>query len=253
MNNDYLMKCPRCGDQVDADALFCKNCGVKLDQYVTVDDNKKKLFMIAGVFSFVCSALTLIFLFNILIINILHYYKIAIHDTKIMIIARLVLDVYIFIFFRKLLNDKYRFPDVNTYIVLIIIFDVITSLLNIATQFIYKYHSTHSTDLLYILYEIFFVLSPIAYGIIMIVFSVKLLHLRDNLSGFLKPFCYLMIAAAISNITPVLSNAASIRDITLVLQIFAMIFTMANYVIWGLIFLKSANRRTITVRTQKAE
>ncbi len=126
--------------------------------------------------------------------------------------------VYIFITFKRLLNQKAGFYDVDKYITFLIWINIIITAVSIITLPFAKAQEIIGIALIILL---------IPFGIIYVVFGIKLLNCEDNLFGYLKPFSYLTIATGIM-ITVV------------VLMLFGMITSIISDVILALIFFKAA-------------
>ncbi len=129
-----------------------------------------------------------------------------------------LISVYLFVMFKRLLNQKASFHEVDTYINLLIWLTIAHMALNvIALPF------TEAKELLEM--GMYFLLIPI--GLIHVVFGAKLLKSEDNLFGYLKPLSYLTIATGI-------------MMALIVLALFAMITCIIGNVILALVFFKSA-------------
>jgi hypothetical protein len=124
--------------------------------------------------------------------------------------AGLGLFLYVISSMRKLLNSRFRFHDVDIYILLLIWGNVILCILSLL--------SLGSRRLEFVLSYLSMV-AFIAFGILSIMFATRLLRLSGNLYGLLKPFSYTQIVSGICFITVFLSPvgivAGAVADVML--------------------------------------
>lgn len=129
-----------------------------------------------------------------------------------------VLYVYILIMFRRLLNEKSAFHDVDKYFTFLIWINISITVIGIIALPFPEAQSIIGIGVLVLL---------IPFGVIYMVFGIKLLNCEDNLFGYLKPFSYMTIV-----------TGAMIAVI--VLALLGIITTMISDVILALIFFKAA-------------
>jgi len=128
----------------------------------------------------------------------------------------MAVTVYIFYMFRKLLNDRYNFNQVNWIITVFIIYSILTffvSLLAIVPD-------------LKLAVMIGILVMMVPFGVLNIIFGVRMLKLQDDLFGLLKPFAYLYIAAGIC-------------AVSVILMPLGMLVAIATLFIEGMIFLRT--------------
>lgn len=136
-----------------------------------------------------------------------------------------VIGVYILVMFRRLLNQKAAFHDVDMFIKLMIGLTIAVTVVGLITPVL----SSTATGIVGIASIV--LLMP--FGVVAIVFGIKLLNCDDDFFGHLKPFSYLTIA------TGVLYGSV-------VLILFAPLTDAVSSVLLALVFFKSAK----LVRTQ---
>jgi len=133
--------------------------------------------------------------------------------------AGLGLFLYVISSMKKLLNSRFRFHDVDIYILLLIWGNVILCILSLL--------SLGSRRLEFVLSYLSMV-AFIAFGILSIMFATRLLRLSGNPYGLLKPFSYTQIVSGICFITVFLSPvgivAGAVADVIL-----GVIFFRAAY------------------------
>lgn len=105
------------------------------------------------------------------------------------------LFVYIFLSLRKFLNSRLRFHDVDTNITVLIWVNVVISILSILSL---------SSSQLETAFGLLTFFAIIPWGIIYIVFAIRLLRLSDDLFGLLRPFSYTSIASGLCFTTVIL-------------------------------------------------
>jgi len=125
-------------------------------------------------------------------------------------VVGLGLFLYIISSLRKLLNSRFQFHDVDTYISLLIWGNVVLAALSLLS--LESGELEKGMGFLSLMAFIFF-------GILSIMFATRLLRLSRNLYGLLKPFCYTNILSGICFLTIFLSPvgiiAGAVADIIL--------------------------------------
>lgn len=129
-----------------------------------------------------------------------------------------VLYVYILIMFRRLLNEKSAFHDVDKYFTFLIWINISITVISIIALPFPEAQSIIGIGVLVLL---------IPFGVIYVVFGIKLLNCEDNLFGYLKPFSYMTIVTGV-------------MIAVIVLALLGIITTMISDVILALIFFKAA-------------
>jgi hypothetical protein len=131
-------------------------------------------------------------------------------SQAILTVVGLGLFLYVIHSFRKLLNGRFKFHDVDIYISLMIWGNVVLAIVSL---------SSLGTGQLESFMEILTVAALIAFGILSIMFATRLLRLSENLYGLLKPFSYTQIVSGICLVTvfllPVAILAGAIADVIL--------------------------------------
>jgi hypothetical protein len=131
-------------------------------------------------------------------------------SQAILTVVGLGLFLYVVYSFRKLLNSRFKFHDVDTYISLMIWGNIALAVLSLFSLGTGKLESFMGT---------LTVAALIVFGILSIMFGTRLLRLSGNLYGLLKPFCYVTIGSGICLVTifllPVAITAGAIADVIL--------------------------------------
>jgi hypothetical protein len=131
-------------------------------------------------------------------------------------IVGLAISVYILYMFRSLLNERYNFHGTDTLIMILIGTNVLFAVIGLLGLI------PELTVVMSVLVLVLFV----PFGVVNIVFAVKLLKLQDDLFGLLKPFAYTTIAAGICG--------ASV-----ILMPLGMLAATAALIMQGMIFLRA--------------
>jgi hypothetical protein len=128
----------------------------------------------------------------------------------ILIVVGLGLFVYLLSSLRQLLNSRFRFHDADIYISYLLWGNVSLSLFHLLSLLNREFES--AVGILSVMAYIFF-------GILSILFAIRLLRIPYSLYGLLKPYCYLTIVSGACIITillfPVGILVGAITDIIL--------------------------------------
>jgi hypothetical protein len=131
-------------------------------------------------------------------------------SQAILTVVGLGLFLYVIYSFRRLLNGRFKFHEVDTYVSLMIWGNVVLAVLSLLSLGTAKLES---------FMEILTVAALIVFGILSIMFGTRLLRFSGNLYGLLKPFCYVTIGSGICLVTvfllPVAITAGAIADVIL--------------------------------------
>ena len=131
-------------------------------------------------------------------------------SQAILTVVGLGLFLYVIYSFRRLLNGRFKFHEVDIYISLMIWGNVVlavTSLLSLGTAQLESFM------------EILTVAALMVFGILSIMFATRLLRLAGNLYGLLKAYCYTTILSGICLMTvfllPLAILTGAVADIIL--------------------------------------
>jgi ABC-type proline/glycine betaine transport system permease subunit len=131
-------------------------------------------------------------------------------SQAILTVVGLGLFLYVIYSLRRLLNDRFRFHDVDIYIFLMIWGNAVLAVIGLLSL---------GTGKLESLTEVLTVGALIAFGILSIMFATRLLRLSGDLYGLLKPFSYTQIVSGICLVTvflfPVAILAGAVADVIL--------------------------------------
>ena len=116
----------------------------------------------------------------------------------------MLIAIYILLTFKGLLNSYFSFYNVDTIIAMLIWALVFLAGANIVPLFLPEYKVNIG---------IFTLIFTLLCGILNIMLGVKLLKLKEDLFGLLKPFSYLTIAAGILCVTIVLLPLYMIAEV----------------------------------------
>lgn len=122
------------------------------------------------------------------------------------------LMAYMYLSFKELLNNRFKFYEVNTFIDLMIVGNIILVLISMFSSY---------------LGSIIAVIAFVPLGIIQAILFIKLLGLKDDLYGLLKPLAYSSIATGILIASILLMPVAYIPSI-IAEVILGMIFFKAT-------------------------
>ena len=119
-------------------------------------------------------------------------------------VLSILIFIYILLTFKGLLNSYFNFYNVDTIIAMFIWASVFLTGANIVPSFLPEYK---------VKVGIFTLMFVLLFGILNIMLGAKLLKLKEDLFGLLKPFSYLTIATGILCMTIVLLPLGMIADV----------------------------------------
>ncbi len=131
------------------------------------------------------------------------------------------LAVYILYVFKNLLNVRYQFHIANNIILVLIWINIIFTITGLPKYLMPGVGTVKLTS------EIIGAVLFYLLGIITIIFGVKLLKLKDDLFGLLKPFAYINIVSGVC-------------IISILLLPIGLLCAVTAYIIQGIIFLRAA-------------
>jgi len=139
-------------------------------------------------------------------------------------IANLCIGLYILYVFRKLLNQEFNFHATDTLITVLILVNIVFFVIGLVDLV----SSTTGIELgtqrdLSLITMILFV----PFSILTIVFGVKLLRLREDMYGLLRPYAYATIGSGACGATIILAPLGLVAAIA-ALVILGMIFLRAK-------------------------
>jgi len=143
----------------------------------------------------------------------------------------LIIDVFLLLMLKKLLNVRYRFHETDHIILVLIGFNIFLRIIGFAKHVSIFLGITVSFESMpgdlivfwVVLLATFFLL----FGIAHIIFAIQILRLKDDLFGMLKPYAYATMTCGVFLASIVLSPLA-------------MLVVVATFIIQGIIFLRSA-------------
>jgi len=146
--------------------------------------------------------------------------------------ASMGLSLYVLYRFKRLLNDRYEFHDVDNIITAILILGGVMGVIGIGVKIAGTFLKINVQDPVTLLPMAigavsFFALVGLPLSILNIVFAVRLLRLTNNFGGLLKPYAYTTIAA-------------SALFATFLLAFLGFFLDAACSVMLGMIFLRAA-------------
>jgi hypothetical protein len=181
--------------------------------------NSKSL-KLAGWFSIVSAVVTLPMMALSLYSGFMAEENTSISSLEVIFsIAYTILYVYIFLVFRRLLNEKSGFHEVDRYITTLIALNVVLTALCLLMLLFPELEETASIVVLVLM---------VPMGVVATIFGIKLLNCSDNLFGYLKPFAYLNLATGL-------------MLVSVFLMLFTMLTSIAADVVLAIIFFNSAN------------
>ena len=150
----------------------------------------------------------------------------GLHD--ILIIAFTIIGVYTLLKFRQLLNERYQFHEVDTLILLIIVWNVSFQCLSLGLKGLMMALWPVSELAMAITYLGFLTISMVTAGILDILLAIKLLKGKEIFGDLIKAFAYIALIAGI-------------LEVSIFLSLLALVLVPVSCVILGLIFLRSGD------------
>ena len=135
------------------------------------------------------------------------------------------ISVYTLTMFRKLLNERYNYHDVDLLILLAICWGIVYQISQLALRAWLVFMWPVSGTALSIVYLVFFATTMITAGVIDILIAVKLLQIRQKLNEMIRAFTYITLISGLA-------------EVSVVLAPLALLLLPVSCVILGIIFLK---------------
>jgi hypothetical protein len=158
-------------------------------------------------------------------VSVFHYRGPNFGPSDLLFIIFTAISVYTLTMFRKLLNERYNFPDIDTLIVIAIIWGIVFQITSLAVRAFIIALWPLSQTFVTIIYISFMTVFMVIAGIVDILIGVKLLKAKKPLNDFITAFAYIAVAAGI-------------LEATIVLSPLALILLPVSCVILGMVFLK---------------
>jgi hypothetical protein len=136
-------------------------------------------------------------------------------------IVFLAVSIYILIMFKELLNKRYEFHKTDILIIILIVFNVLSGIIGLMGLF---------TGLESFM-TIMIILMLVPFGVINVIFAVRLLEMGDGLYGFLRPYAYLKITEGICAVMSFL--------LPVVFMVLGLIVGITSVFLLGMIFLRT--------------
>lgn len=133
--------------------------------------------------------------------------------------------VYTLFMFKRLLNERYSYHDVDTLILLAICWGIVYQIASIALRVWVVLIWPVSETVLTVVYLVFFALAMISAGIIDILIAINLLQIRQSMNDLIKAFTYITMISGLAEVSVVLAPVA-------------LFLIPVSCVILGLIFFK---------------
>jgi len=135
------------------------------------------------------------------------------------------ISVYTLTMFRKLLNERYNYHDVDLLILLAICWGIVYQISQLALRAWLVFMWPVSSTALSIIYLVFFATTMITAGVIDILIAVKLLQIRQKLNEMIRAFTYITLVSGLA-------------EVSVVLAPLALLLLPVSCVILGIIFLR---------------
>jgi len=139
-----------------------------------------------------------------------------------LMLVTLVLCIFVLSSLKKLLNTRFSFRDTDIFIDILILLNIASTVISVFSTLFPALKSEEA-----VVSGVLFLAMGITYGIVYVVFAIKLLRLQETMYGMLKPFAYTTMVEGICY--------ASI-----VLVPIALIASIVSCVILGNIFMRAA-------------
>lgn len=128
--------------------------------------------------------------------------------ADIIFIVFTVLAIYVLVMFRRLINEKYNFHEINTLITVVIWWNIITQVLGITLKIYLLFLAPLSELAMSLIMLSFVVIMMLSGGTIDILIAVKLMKIKDSVSDVLRVYIYLTLATGIMMVSLILSPLA---------------------------------------------
>lgn len=143
--------------------------------------------------------------------------------SDLMFVCVTAIEVYTLLMFRKLLNERFEFHEVDTLILVAIAWSVLFQVGGIVLKLLTLTVLPYSAATMLMLYLPFMVVAMVSAGIINIMIGIKLIKIKDSFSDLLKAYVYLVLVSGLLQVTVFLSIFALVL-FPIMMVMLAMIF-----------------------------
>jgi len=158
----------------------------------------------------------------------LGYYKPAFGPSDFIMIGFTAIAVYTFLMFKRLLNERYDYHDLDILIYISVAWAVLFQIVGLALGFMVTALWPFNKEVIAIVYIVFMTGAMVTIGIVDVLIAVKLLKVKENFSEYIRIFAYISMIAGILEVT-VLLSPISLLLIPVSCIILALIFFKDHY------------------------
>lgn len=157
------------------------------------------------------------------------HYRGPIYDPGDLLFVILVgIGVYVYIMFRKFLNERYDFHDIDALITISIIWSIVFTVGIMVSKALMVVYWPVPELTLVIIYISFIAVSMVAIGIVDIFIAINLIKKKDFTNDLLKVFGYITLIAGFCELTVLLSPLSAILLFPATCVILGLVLLRAN-------------------------
>jgi hypothetical protein len=131
--------------------------------------------------------------------------RIAFGLADLVMIAFTIIGVYVMLSFKKLLNERYNCTELNTLIVISILWSILFQVVGLVEGALAMMIGRHAEIALAIMFGGTIALSMIFIGIVDLLIAIRILRLKDKLNDLIVVLGYVTLIAGILEVTVLLS------------------------------------------------
>lgn len=145
--------------------------------------------------------------------------------SDLIMLAFTVITVYVFLTFKKLLNEQYGYHDLDLLIYVSIVWVILFQVVGLGLGAYMMFAWPVDKVLMAIIYIAFMTAAMVSVGIVDILIAVKLLRVKESFGEYIRAYAYI-------------SMAAGILEVTVLLSPLALLLIPVTWIILALIFFK---------------
>jgi hypothetical protein len=148
--------------------------------------------------------------------------------SDLLMVVFTVIAVYVLLMFRKLLNERYDYHELDLLILISVWWAIMFQVVGLGLGVLTIIYWPIDELLIAVVYLVFFVSAMVTIGIVDILIALKIFKIKEKFSEYIRVFAYVSIVAGICEIT-VIFSPVSLVLVPVTAVVLALIFLRDKY------------------------